>query len=508
MKAIRIIGRSSRLSMIQMEKVKQRIRQQFPEAIITLVPRSSKGDALQDVPLQTVEGTDFFTQEIFDALRKNEADIAVHSLKDMSGEHFFSENRFAVVDRDETRDIAIFHPNILGKLKDGATITIGTCSPRREEMAIGFLQKALPQTGNFKIKTAFIRGNVDTRLRKLDNGEYDGIILAVAGLNRLLESKEDAGLIRLLLNDKKLMLLPLVECVPAPCQGAIVAEAHPDNKDAVVIVNAINNMNLMQDCVQEKKAGLQYGAGCLQRFGVTTLHYGKGKSILYAAGRNNAGDEFTDWKVLPKQLDPSKRLFSSTDHMGHFFEYEFFDTSISFPEHIAYIANYKALQKDSITTSLKNKKIWASGTKTWFEIAKKGLWVEGCADAMGIEFLKPVWKQPLTEVKQEQVRIISHQQAVLNWQEKGWKASATYKLKEQIKPGLSLQLQQADAIFWTSFQQYQLYHKILKKEVQHLCPSGETAQLLKAAGIKPTVFPNIKAFNQWRNYSSHLLNVD
>lgn len=508
MKAIRIIGRSSRLSLLQMEKVKQKIKQQFPEAIITVVPRSSKGDNLQDVPLQTVEGTDFFTQEIFDALRKNEADIAVHSLKDMSGEHFFSENRFAVIDRDETRDIAIFHPGILQKLTDGATITIGTCSPRREEMAIGFLQKALPQTGRFTINTAFIRGNVDTRLRKLDKGEYDGIILAVAGLNRLLESKEDAGLIRLLLHDKKLMLLPLVECVPAPCQGAIVAEAHPSNKAAVSVINAINNMNLMQDCVQEKKAGLQYGAGCLQRFGVTTLHYGKGNSILYSAGKNKEGVAFSEWKLLPRPLEASKRLFSSTDHMGHFFDYEFDDVSFSFPEPVAYIANYKALEKEATLQSLKNKKIWAAGTKTWFEVAKKGLWVEGCADAMGLEFLLPVWKQPLTAIQQEAVRIITHQQALPNWQAKGWKASATYRLKEQVKPGLSLQLQQADAIFWTSFQQFQLYHKILKKEVQHLCPSGETAQLLTAAGIKPTVFPTIKAFNQWRNYSTRLLNVD
>lgn len=508
MKAIRIIGRSSRLSLLQMEKVKQKIKQKFPEAIITLVPRSSKGDSLQDVPLQTVEGTDFFTQEIFDALKNNEADIAVHSLKDMSGEHFFSENRFAVIDRDETRDIAIFHPRIIQKLLEGASITIGTCSPRREEMAISFLQKALPQTGPFTIKTAFIRGNVDTRLRKLDNGEYDGIILAVAGLNRLLASKEDAGIIRHLLNDKKLMLLPLVECVPAPCQGAIVAEAHPSNKAAVSVINAINNMNLMQDCVQEKKAGLQYGAGCLQRFGVTTFHYGKGNSTLYSAGKNKEGTVFSEWKLLPKQLDPAKRLFSSTDHMGHFFEYESYDTSFSFPEPIIYIANYKVLEKEATIASVKNKKIWASGTKTWFEIAKKGLWVEGCADAMGLEFLLPVWKQPLTAVQQEQVRIITHQQAVSNWQAKGWKASATYRLKEQAKPGLSLQLQQADAIFWTSFQQFQLYNKILKKEVQHLCPSGETAQLLSAAGIKPTVFPNIKAFNQWRNYSTRLLNAD
>jgi porphobilinogen deaminase len=73
-----------------------------------------------------------------------EADIAVHSLKDMSSEHFFGANKFAVVDRDDTRDVAIFNNDIEEKIKRGETIIIGTCSPRREEMATVFLKKALP----------------------------------------------------------------------------------------------------------------------------------------------------------------------------------------------------------------------------------------------------------------------------------------------------------------------------------------------------------------------------
>ena len=163
-----------------------------------------------------------------------EADIAVHSLKDMSYEHFSGTNTFAVIEREDARDVALFRKETIEKLKAGIPIIIGTCSPRREEMAKGFLEKALPFGA--KVETRFIRGNVDTRLRKLDEGEYDGIILATAGLNRLLANGETAGLIRSLLQDKLLMLLPLVECVPAPCQGAIVAEAHPGNKLAQAIM--------------------------------------------------------------------------------------------------------------------------------------------------------------------------------------------------------------------------------------------------------------------------------
>ncbi len=227
MEKLRITGRNSRLSILQIEKVKQSILQFYPEMQVEVITRESLGDQLKDIPLQTVEGTDFFTSDFFDALHNGEADIAVHSLKDMSGEHFFAGNEFAVVDRDDVRDMAIFNAGIENKLIAGDTIIIGTCSPRREAMALDFLMKALPQKGSFSIETKVIRGNIEDRLRKLHNGEYDGIILATAGVNRLLESNIDGPAVKLLLKDKKLMVLPLFECVPAPCQGAIVAEALP-----------------------------------------------------------------------------------------------------------------------------------------------------------------------------------------------------------------------------------------------------------------------------------------
>ena len=93
METIRLIGRRSRLSLLQLEKVKQKIEAAYPGINVQIIARSSRGDALQDVPLHTVEGSDFFTQDIFDALANDEADIAVHSLKDMSSEHFFGTNQ-------------------------------------------------------------------------------------------------------------------------------------------------------------------------------------------------------------------------------------------------------------------------------------------------------------------------------------------------------------------------------------------------------------------------------
>jgi hypothetical protein len=80
-----------RLSQLQIEIVKKKINAAFPQTNVEVIVRNSKGDRLQNTPLHTVEGSDFFTRDIFDALKNGEADIAVHSLKDMSSEHFFGE---------------------------------------------------------------------------------------------------------------------------------------------------------------------------------------------------------------------------------------------------------------------------------------------------------------------------------------------------------------------------------------------------------------------------------
>lgn len=478
--------------------MKQKIEGTYPGIGVQIIARSSRGDALQDVPLHTVEGTDFFTQEIFNALQNDEADIAVHSLKDMSSEHFFGSNHFAVTDRDDVRDVAIFSKETAAKIAAGETIIIGTCSPRREEMATGFLRKALPQLNpSFRIQTKAIRGNVDTRLKKLDNGEYDGIILATAGLNRLLGSAEDAPAVRTLLRDKKLMLLPLIECVPAPCQGAIVAEAHAYNDRAVAILQAINDTALMNACIREKQTARQYGVGCMQRFGVTSIHYG-GSQVLYAAGKDNAGNTFSNWTGLPEIKTAGRNLFSTTDLMGSFFRYEYIYDAPVVQEPVAYIANYKAAEQDELIGQLHEKRVWVAGTKTWFELAKKGLWIEGSADAFGLEFLRSPWQMPLVGIAQNEVAVITNKQSATGWRSKGWTAYATYTTAEKNSPGIESRLKDADIIFWTSYRQYQQYKNVIKAGVQHICPFGETAEQFKAAGIEPVIFPNIKAFQQWR----------
>lgn len=498
MKTVRIICRNSRLSLLQAALVKQRILRVTTGMEVEIIGRSSRGDRELNVNLSVLDGTDFFTEDIFKALQNGEADIAVHSLKDMSAAHFFSHNAFAVADRDDVRDVALFNNDIEEKIRNGKTLIIGTCSPRREEMAISFLKKALPQLGlEIKIETRSIRGNVESRLQQLDEGKYDGTILATAGLNRLLRSKTDAGAIRKLLDGKKTMLLPLVECVPAPCQGAIVAEADPDNKEAVELIRQINDPALFEETVKEKRYALNYGTGCLQKFGVTTIHT-NGKAVLYAAGEDKDGCPFTQWTSLPGEEWKEQVIFSSTDYMKHFFRYEWNEQPVTIAQPAVFVANHKSVQRTAVKEAILSKNIYAAGTRTWYELARQGVWVNGCADGLGFESFLPAIEMPLVGLSVSDICILTHEKAAERWKEKGYQAISNYRLVNQKNETIAQQIANADLCFWSSYSQYSYYSKYCKQGVTHACGGGETAVLLCKDGIDPIIFPTIKSFEQWR----------
>ncbi len=507
MKPVRIICRSSMLSLLQAEMVRKKIEAALPGISVEVIGRTSRGDRESCVPLTSLDGTDFFTEEIFDALYQGEADIAVHSLKDMSAQHYFSHDAFAIVDRDDPRDVAIFNPNILLKIKSGKPLIIGTCSPRRESMATTFLRQALPQLSeSIRIGTQSIRGNVESRLEQLHHGQYDGTILATAGLNRLLRS-EAGTYIRYLLTDKRIMILPLIECTPAPCQGAIVVEAHPGNPAMVALLRKINNKELHHEVTIEKHEALKYGTGSFQQFGVTTISTTQGKKIVYAAGKDAMGNTFSKWSGLPEIDVAERKIVSTSDYLGSLFTYSYLKPILKIPEPVVFISTHKAVQQDEVIDLVRTKRVWTSGTRTWIELAKRGIWVEGSTDGLGLESLKDIITQPMINICPEDIHIITHKDGASHWLGKGWKATFTYSITKKENPILEETIAKAEIIFWTSIHLYLHYRHVLSDTVLHLAPSGETATLLKQHGINPITFPSIKSFEQWRRYSTRPLSV-
>ena len=203
---IRIGTRKSKLALVQTDLVRQRIEAAFPEVEIEIVEMSTKGDEILDKSLTSFGGKGVFTQELEEALLKEEVDLAVHSAKDMPME--FPKGLYigAVLERANVHDVLVTTTGV--KARDLAPGSIVGTSSLRRELQIKEL--------NPTVRIKMLRGNVQTRLRKLKEGQYDAILLAAAGLERLGLDKEEGIHLEYLDTDRFL---------PAAGQGILAVEA-------------------------------------------------------------------------------------------------------------------------------------------------------------------------------------------------------------------------------------------------------------------------------------------
>jgi len=239
-RTLRIGTRASALALWQANRVSDLIRALPGAPPVELVHIKTEGDLRTDVPLWAVDGRAFFTKEIDRALLANEIDVAVHSLKDLTTTLDEGIELAAVVERQDPRDALLTRTGVL--LNDlPPEARVGTSSLRRR----AFLARIRPD-----IKAMELRGNVPTRIEKLQRGEYDAIILATAGLTRL-------GLAQHIST-----YLPLDEFTPAVSQGAIGCCARAGDAEAVRWMKPLDNPAARLETTAERALLRRIEGGC------------------------------------------------------------------------------------------------------------------------------------------------------------------------------------------------------------------------------------------------------
>lgn len=258
---IKIGTRKSKLALAQTNMVVNEIKKYFPSINIEVVHFTTKGDKVLNKPLINIGGKGVFVTEIEDALLNKEIDLAVHSAKDLPLKLQDNLTISSVLKRGNYRDTLV---TVKGKEIDfSREIIIGTGSNRRK---LAF--KNLYPNATFKD----IRGNVDTRLNKLYNGEYDGIILAVAGLERLD-----------LLSDSRFTFTPFdyKDFVPAPCQGIIAIESR--NNDLTEILSKINHKDTFYSFQTERHILNILNADCGMPLGAYSFVENNKINVVYTS---------------------------------------------------------------------------------------------------------------------------------------------------------------------------------------------------------------------------------
>jgi hydroxymethylbilane synthase len=232
--------RGSNLALWQANFIKSEIERLLPDFCIDLSIIKTTGDRITDRPLALVGGKGLFVKEIENALLNKEIDLAVHSMKDMPNELPEGLAIGAVPERANPFDVLISgEGKLLSDYDKGAKV--GTSSLRRSSQLLHFRSD---------LKLESIRGNLDTRLRKLDSGEYDAIVLAAAGLIRLQQEDRISEYL-----DEDIM-------VPAVGQGALCVESRKDDPRVESVLAALDHYNT-RICVEGERAFLKrIGGSC------------------------------------------------------------------------------------------------------------------------------------------------------------------------------------------------------------------------------------------------------
>lgn len=500
-KPYRIVSRGSALALAQVERFIEGVLSVEKDADFEIELIESAGDRDRKTPLPDITQTDFFTREVQEALFSTKADFAVHSLKDVCDPHFFDKSAIAYIDRDDPRDVLFLHPSFSEKIGAGIPLKIGTCSPRRALTAGKHLADLLPHCNGFKaqINVAHLRGNVDARLKQLSQGHYDGIILAAAGINRLLAYKPSTALLSERLSGLRWMHLPLVECTPAPCQATIVAECDVQNVNAVKVLQKLHKKELEAGIQLEKKLEQTLRPHPKAAFGTASFLI-NGVLSAIASGEDVSGRFFSQWTFPQPPAVPSETIFSATDVMKHFFRAESLPLdSTALEEAVAvFVTHHHVLNHLQTPGILNGKRIWVSGTKTWRHLAEKGFFVEGSADGFGLESLHRVFVSPTVQLDETELLVLTSTTGAAHWSAKGRKCLALYKNHPSDNSELATALHGKTFFFWTNKEQYLQVKHLIPENATHAVPAGQTAQRFKEAGIEAVVFPTIGAFQQWR----------
>ena len=237
---LRIATRKSPLALWQAHYVSDMLKHHHPDLEVELVTMVTQGDKILDTPLAKVGGKGLFVKELEVGMLEGRADIAVHSMKDVPVDFPTGLHLAVICEREDPRDAFVSNNySSLDELPQGARL--GTSSLRRQSQIAAFRPD---------LKIVDLRGNVNTRLKKLDDGEYDAIILAAAGLKRLK------------FDDRITQFIGTEICLPAIGQGAVGIECRSDDARVHNLITPLNDQKTQIRVTAERAMNERLQGGC------------------------------------------------------------------------------------------------------------------------------------------------------------------------------------------------------------------------------------------------------
>ncbi len=508
-----LCSRSSILARIQTLHVAHRLKQLQPDIKIEFFLQESRGDQDYQTPLWNSKTKGVFTSDLRELLINKKVDAVVHSHKDLEFETHPQVETISILEREDQRDILFMKKETLSH--PPKKMIIFTSSLRRIYLLEKFLKNLLPAPlQNSLLHFESIRGNIPTRLKKYSLSDGHCLVLAKAGIDRILDKSLKKLLsptetdqnstpnfhevlspseilktqeeIRQIMENSRFMVLPLSLFPNAAAQGGLAVEVRKGEKDLSHLFKGCTDLETQKTTLLERRILSSYGGGCHQRIGISCLIRPYGR-IIYQKGMLSSHNEggailkktifraksMQERKILAKfkkgakveefwplsnQKIPFRRISFASDH--------------PIPLENLWISRNESFPLEWIEKT-ESRILWAAGVKTWNKLAKRGLWIEGCSDGLGEQERLRI--EELTE-KHKDFTKLTHTLSKISATSR-FPIQITYKLETEEVPDL----RKKRFFFWKSGSQFDLitrkYPEILSRF--HSCGPGLSFEYLQ-----------------------------
>lgn len=505
MTTYKIGTRGSLLAVTQSTLIKNELEHLSGEKF-ELVLIKTQGDQITNKPLWQLEGKDFFTKELDEALLADQVDLLIHSYKDLGSERPHGIKLAAITERKFAHDILIIPQKNIDNLKNWkGDFVIGTSSPRRIANITHSLQNFIPHSPKLRCET--LRGNVNTRIKKLQDGDYHAITLALAGIERLAQTEKSLNELRDLLAGMNYFVMPQSIFPSAASQGALGIEMRADRQDGgklSSILSQLSHSKTVEEVQRERKSFKDFGGGCHLAVGIHVKKIYDNLFLHVCSGevdQKRVDDRWLEGITLPK-ISSHKKLFvglpkteNSEIVCDEFIQKTIFKKEIEFSNKHVFVTSKYCI--DTLKASKGAQGIWAAGTKSAKDLVAQGFWVNGTADSLGTEDLKNIQTSKALHIMHPDLNsswiVLSSNQATSDL---GEVIGCYAREKKEVTVEYEHRLKEVGACYWTSYPQYEAFiarFPFLNK-VPQFCGMGKTWQEFKNAGVQIYPVANMKNF--------------
>ncbi len=483
---VTIASRRSDLARIQAYQVGEALKTAHPQIEIDYSFHESLGDRNQNDPLWQMPEKGVFTQDFREGLLRGDFDLVVHSWKDLAIEEDPETEIAATLPRADARDLLLVREDRFREVERTGVMTILTSSPRRSYNLESFLREALPARLR-ELNFMNVRGNVPTRVRKLLELDADGLIVAKAALDRLLEAKQSEFAatreqLRRALSQCRWMVLPLRENPSAPAQGALAVEIVRSRGDIHELLAPLNCSETYAAVTREREILRGHGGGCHQKIGVSVLRRPFGE-ITFVRGLTDNGQVLDSCSLCSSRPRPPKipreELWPLESSDSDWFDREAISVKPADGAPALWIAKADAFPADSRLGA--EQIVWASGMQTWKKLAQRGMWVNGSAESLGEQEL-----QNIDTLAGKHLKWLKLTHAA-GYDEGTMPVLQTYRL---VPKDGHLNLQGKKYFFWKSGSSFKhaLSLNPWIRPMTHFSGPGNTQRILESNGSKPHIF--------------------